>query len=76
MGSIIQAAQASAFLAVATNGAMLATTAARTATGNAALLPLSWLVVNALLTSGSNLAGFVLFSFLGERNRLAIGQGS
>ena len=70
--SLAQAAQASALLAVATNGAMLATTAARTAMGNTALLPLGWLVANALLTSGSNLAGFVLFSSLGERNRLLL----
>ena len=65
---LAQAGQASAILAVASNAAMLATTVARTKTDHAELLSLGWLVANALLTSGSNLAGFILFTTLGARN--------
>ena len=53
---------------------MLATTVVRTATGNTALLPMGLLIANASLTSGSNLAGFFLFSLLGTRNELLLAK--
>ncbi len=68
------AGQAAAILAVVINGVMLATTLARTRTDHAGLLPLAWTVTNALLTSGSNLAGFVLFTTLEVRNGALLSQ--
>ncbi len=65
---LAQTGQVFSGLAVGASGAMLVTTSLRIGTGNMNLLPQEWLMVYALLTSGSNLAGFGLLTSLGARN--------
>ncbi len=60
--------QACSGLAIGASGAMLVTTSIRIQTGNVNLLPPEWLMIYALFTSGSNLGGFILLTYLGARN--------
>ncbi len=65
---LAQTGQVCSGLAIGASGAMLVTTSLRIQTGNVNLLAQEWLMTYALLTSGSNLVGFLLLTLLGARN--------